>query len=329
MVLLAALLGAAPACAQGGPAEPPAPYAPTPLDQIQSPGSRAMQERSAAAPEAVPGHAGGDVPVAVGPVAAETDDGAVLLSLVARQNRLFAELADDPALDTDPRFEAEATAIARDYEFFLARQPQHLEGLLLYGKYLRRVGQAERALGVFRQADAVNPRLPVVKQMLGNHLAENEQPAEALGFFLQAVQLAPGEPVYHYSVGELIAQYRLELARAGIARTSVLEQQMADAFAEAARLAPQSKDFAYRHAEALLDRLEPDWSGALKVFERLSGMAETPLEREAVALQRARVLGQLGRAAEARTLLAMVREPSLLFSRDQVARDLDAAGPTP
>ena len=51
------------------------------------------------------------------------------------------------------------------------------------GKFLRRVGQEQHAVGYFFEADSINPKLAVVKQQLANYLIEEGRPIDAFPFY--------------------------------------------------------------------------------------------------------------------------------------------------
>ena len=69
------------------------------------------------------------------------------------------------------------------YESYLSDNPSDVTALLLFGKFLRKVGQDDHALGIFLEADSVNPKLAVVKQQIANFLVEKRKAYGCIALF--------------------------------------------------------------------------------------------------------------------------------------------------
>ena len=54
----------------------------------------------------------------------------------------------------------------------LLDNPDDINALLLFGKFLRKTGLHENAISIFLKADQINPNIAVIKQELGNFLVE-------------------------------------------------------------------------------------------------------------------------------------------------------------
>ena len=94
------------------------------------------------------------------------------------------------------------------YRTYLAENPDDLSALILYGKLLRRIGKNDEAFKAFLRADELDPQIAVVKQQIGNHLAETGKGKAALTFTLNAITLEPEVPAYHYALGEILYTFR-------------------------------------------------------------------------------------------------------------------------
>lgn len=207
------------------------------------------------------------------------------------------------------------------YETLLRENPDDLESLLLYGKFLRLVGERELAYKVFLRADKGNPDLAVVKHQLGAHLAENGAFAEALPLLQRAIELAPAEPRYRYDFAEFLAATTTAPALAGIPRET-RDRMMLDHFDKAAALKPAEAGYRWRAAEARYDVAKPDAAEALAKWDALDKDAGTPAEKEVISLHRARWLIALKRTAEARKLIAASKSPQLNATRGRLYDDL-------
>ena len=232
--------------------------------------------------------------------------------------------ADHLVAELHGQFDVMDIAQAGHVQFLrhLFDQPHDVSAYILYGKLLRRVDENEQAFNAFLKADELDPTLAVVKQQIGNHLAEEGKGKAALSFFLQAVDLGPNVPIYHFSLGQIIYDFRNEFISSGIFTRDTLEREMLKAFGKAAKLAPSNFDYQMRMGEAYYDLASPDWKSALIHWNKLREGATTLLQNEILDLHRARTLGKLGRSNEAKVLLVNVRNMALQRSKTQVISEI-------
>lgn len=250
-----------------------------------------------------------------------------LLDIAEREEDFFARVArvDDPA--SNNRLQLRAQRLVGDYEVFLDDNPDSLYGRILFGKFLRKVGQTAYAHEQFLQADAINPEVAVVKQQLANFFAEEGLFPQALANALAAIKLDPGVARYHYALGEMLATYRDSLVAGEVFEPNALDRQLRQAFGEAVRLAPDQRILRIRLAETVYDVGTPDWQQALHRWDALLVDAASPNEREVLTLHRARALAELGRNTEAMAALEQVESPALAASKRTVLDILDSRQP--
>ena len=223
-----------------------------------------------------------------------------------------------------------AQEILSSYESYLEDNSRDVNGLILYGKFLRRMGQARYATGLFLEADKIDPRLAVVKQNIANYLVEEGRLADALPFLLKAVELEPKEPVYHHQLGTFLFLFKEDLLSLGIASVQTNDRNMYEAFRSASKLAPDNFEYKLRYAQSFFDISDPDWDKALGVWQDLRNQArDRPVsEREYLALGEARAMTQLGRGKEAVTILKTITSPSLRATRESLIKELKESGAT-
>jgi tetratricopeptide (TPR) repeat protein len=261
--------------------------------------------------------------------AADSGDSASLLErkllTVARDGeKLFSDMEAGSLTQED--FERKVLQISYRYDELILRDPHNVNTLILYGKFLRRVGQNDVANTMFIHADQLSPDLAVVKQQLGNYLAEQGNYAGALVLYLKAVDLAPREAVYHYGLGELLATYRDKFVADGAFTGTAIDDQILAAFAKAQELDPTCKDFAFRHGEAYYDLGTPRWEEALEEWTKVAARSDlSSYEKDAARLHLARVNCELGRKAEALALLRDDVTPVLQATRARLLRRVSAA----
>ena len=119
-------------------------------------------------------------------------------------------------------------------------------------------GHAPGSAAILLKANQLDPNLPIVKNQLGNYLAEEGEPIEAANYFISAIRLAPNEPLYHYQLGTLLTEARDDFLKSGQWTRAQLDQTMQEAFRHAAELAPDNIAFAYRYAYSFYDLAEPN-----------------------------------------------------------------------
>ena len=245
-----------------------------------------------------------------------------LLDITDTQGKLFHGIETGELKQED--FERRAIALSYRYDELIARDPNNIDVLILYGKYLRRLGQNKQANVFFMHADRLSPNLAVVKQQVGNYLAEEGNYPEALAYYLKAVELAPNEAVYHYGLGELLATFRDKFVADGAFTDESIDAEILKAFAKAVELAPGDKDFAFRHAEAYYDIHNPKWAEALALWQGILERKDlTSYERDAARLHSARINCELGRSKEALALVRDEVDPVLMATRARLLKRIN------
>lgn len=239
-----------------------------------------------------------------------------------KQQALYARLAAEGASLSDPEYDRLINEVATEYHSYISDYPQAVYGYILFGKFLRDTGQYTEANTAFIRANQLDREIAVVKQQIGNYLAEEGEPSLALAYYMAAAELEPNTAVYAYQIGELLYTYRDEFIAEEALEPALLDQQMIHAFAEAHRLNPSNRQLTQRYAEAYFDVGQPDWPNAFKLWQALEFTAKDSTERDWARLQKARVLINMGKPNEAREVLSEVNEPGLQPARQQLLNQL-------
>lgn len=257
---------------------------------------------------------------------AETMAEKTLREIVERQKAALAraEAAGDEL--NEAQFKAEMQQIALSYDVLLQGSPDFVPAYVAYAQLLDRVGMAKEAVALLLKANKLDDRIPLVKNQLAKHLAEDGKPVEALPWLMAATDLAPNEPLYHYHLGTLLHEARDDFLAAGQFTRPALDRAMLAAFRRAAELAPDNFGYSYRAAEAHYDLEKPDWTAALKDWAALEERAKPGVEKETMRLHAANVLLKQGDRERAGALLALVTEP-VLAKQKQTLLDQLAAPP--
>lgn len=250
-----------------------------------------------------------------------------LNEIAQHQKAIFADaVAQGKALD-NAAFQDQVEQLTREYESLLRDNPQYANGFACYGYMLWKVGLKKQAVAILLKANQMDPNIPLVKNELGNYLAEDGKPLQAVNYFLAAIKLEPKEPLYHYQLGVLLAEARDDFLRSGEWTVDSLDHAMLEAFRNAAELAPDRIEFTYKYAESFYYTKDPDWPAALKAWQGLEAKGQSEIERETMRLQEANVLIFMGRNDQARKVLDTVTDPAAAEQKQKlVARMAPDAG---
>ena len=245
-----------------------------------------------------------------------------LKKIVERQKEVFAEAVKQGDKLDEGSFRQQVQSITHDYELLLRNNPQFAAGFAAYGYMLSKVDMRKEAMAMLLKANQLDPDIALVKNQLGNLLAEEGKPMQAAAYFLAAIKLEPNEPLYHYQLGTLLVEARDDFLKSGEWTRASLDGAMHDAFRQAAELAPERFEFAYRYAESFYDLEKPDWDKALKTWSALEEKAGTKIERQMMRLHAANICLKLGREEHARALLQTIDEPNLQGQKEKLVAQL-------
>jgi tetratricopeptide (TPR) repeat protein len=245
-----------------------------------------------------------------------------LKQIVQRQQTVFAEAAKADDNADESRLRSQLQEISRSYERLLQDNPKFAAGFAAYGYLLGKVDMRKESTAMLLKANQLDPDIPLVKNQLGNYLAEEGKPLEAVNYFLAAIKLAPKEPLYHYQLGTLLAEAHDDFIKSGAWTRAAVEEGAQTAFRLAAELAPDRFEFVYRYAESFYDLEKPDWDAALKLWGSLEEKAPTEVERQTMRLHAANIFLKQGKADHARALLETIVEPSLQPQKQKLVAQL-------
>ena len=307
----------APALALAADAPPIAP--PADLPAIPAEPAVATPAKVEATPEQPPPEPAA-IPAKTEPSLAQRE----LQALITRQQLLLATAAtkeNNPNFDEE-NLRAKMQDLVFDYDAYLKKYPDLAAGYAAYGVLLGKIDMRRQSAAMLLKANQLDPNLPLVKNQLGNYLAEDGKPLEALSYFLSAIKLDPNEPLYHYQLGTLLTEARDDFLKSGEWQRPALDRAMREAFRRAAELAPNRIEFTYRYGESFYDLATPDWDEALKVWGALEERLKPGLEQETVRLHAANILIAQGKFDHARALLATVTAEPLTKQKEKLVAQL-------
>jgi tetratricopeptide (TPR) repeat protein len=134
--------------------------------------------------------------------ASESATERTLKGIVARQKILLAQAAETNDKLDEESLKVQLTQLTHEYQLLILTSPDFAEAYASYGYLLSKLGQNSEAMKQLLKADHLDPTIALVKNQLGNALAENGKPLEAINYFQAAEQLAPEELGYAYRYAE-------------------------------------------------------------------------------------------------------------------------------
>lgn len=248
-----------------------------------------------------------------------------LRQLVEQQHALIAKMTEAGDKYDPAHYQVRMQQLCQGYESLLQDNPEFAAGYAAYGYLLGKIGMERESAVMLLKANQYDADIPLVKNQLGNYLAEHGRPLEAVSYYLAAIKLVPEEPLYHYQLGTLLHESRDDFIKSGEWTKDSLDRAMHEAFRKAAELAPDRIEFAYRHAESFYDLENPDWEAALAAWAALEEKAENPVERQTMRLHAANICIKMEKYDHARALLASVTEPDLEEHKQKLIAQLPAA----
>lgn len=241
-----------------------------------------------------------------------------LKKIVERQKEIFAAAEKQGDKVDESWLKQQLQSVMHDYELLLRNNGTFAAGFAAYGYFLTKFDMKKEATAMLLKANQLDPDIALVKNQLGNVLAEDGKPLQAVAYYLAAIKLEPNEPLYHYQLGTLLAEARDEFLKSGQWTRAALDEAMHGSFKRAMELDPERFELAYRYAESFYDLEKPDWETALKQWSALEEKATTAIERQTMRLHAANVLLKQGKRVHARMLLATVDEPKLQGQKERL-----------
>ena len=262
------------------------------------------------------------------PAWVQADDAAAetkLKELVARQKATLAQVENAGENVDQENLRAQLQQICNDYDVLLRQNPRFAPAYVAYGLLLGKIDNRKESIGMLLKANALDKELPVVKNQLGNYLAEEGKPIEAMNYFLAAIQLDPKEPLYHYQLGTLITEARDDFLKTGQWTRAQLDKTMQEAFLQATLNAPDDWRYAYRYGLSFYDLEAPEWETALQFWKDFEKKLKPGVEQQTCHLHQAKVLVAQHHLDEARATLETVTEAILAKQKEKLVAELTAS----
>ncbi len=251
----------------------------------------------------------------------------ILKELNVREQEAYDEYSRAIEKADVERVQTKLQGIVSDYERLVKAAPEYAPAFVSYGLMLHRVGERDASNAMFVKADELDPTIPVVKNQLGNYMAEEGEFTEALGFYLMATELDPDEPLYHHQIGNLMHAYRKLFVAEKMYDNKSLDLLMQENFRKSVELAPDHWQYRLRYAQSFFDVTKPDWIKALEQWQELVLQAPGEFEKQMSQLYMAKTRYELQHHTAARKILKKIDHPNLDRSKQELIDLLDTHFP--
>lgn len=187
-----------------------------------------------------------------------------------------------------------------------AKYPQDVTIKNGHAEFLWNVGEHNRAVKLWQEAEKLDPNNGAVLFHLGGNAVAIGDAKKAADYYARAVKSAPTNAGYHFSYANVVFLFRHDLHDAAHPESDSLIDEALKHFGEAARLDPMNAEYARGFAETYYSAPQPDWREALKAWQHFYDISA---QKDFALLNLARVHLKLGNKPEARAALAQVQDP--------------------
>lgn len=257
----------------------------------------------------------------------ETMAAYILKSLNEREQAAYAKYERAMAKEDIEAIRDDLQSIVDGYDKLIGAAPEFAPAFTSYGMMLMRIGEREAAAAMFTRADELDPNIPLVKNQIGNYLAEEGKYAEALGFYLMATRLEPKEPLYLLQIGNLLVSYKNFFVDDKMYEPDTIDLKIQELFRNAAMLAPHDMRYRLRYAQSFFDIARPDWEAGIEEWQQLVDLAEEEADKQLIKLYMARARFEMGHHSAARKILKQIDHPDLEKSKSSLIDQLNEKHP--
>ena len=248
-----------------------------------------------------------------------------LMDIIKAQEELFS----DPnilemGIHSQSELNSRATRVNSMWKTYFLSNPNDVEALVLYGKFLRKIGKSTMAYETFKQADKLNPSIAVVKQQLSAIEAEEAQFEQAFKHIKQALTLEPNNSTYLTQAAYIIVGGKKHIVGKFISPED-FDEMLVRCYKIPSQQNPKNRAAKLRYAQSFYDLHKPDWQKALAVWNEVLDMSSLNIERQVAKANIARVLVELNRDDEAEKILNDVNAQSLQRAKQLLLKEIKSA----
>jgi tetratricopeptide (TPR) repeat protein len=251
----------------------------------------------------------------------------MLKRLGEREAAAFESYQKAMATEDVRSIEAELQSIVDGYEKLIGAAKEYSPVYISFGMFLHRTGERKASNAMLMRADQLDPYHAIVKNQLGNYLAEEGKYDQALAFYQMAIDLDANEPLYHYQTGNLLFEYKRFFIDDKLFLPDSFDLQMQESFRTAALLAPTHLPYRLRYAQSFFDVSRPNWEAGIEEWQQLVEFPGDPTQKQLMELYMARARFEAGPHTAARKIIKGINRTELQKSKENLLAMINAKHP--
>lgn len=217
--------------------------------------------------------------------------------------------------------------VRKEYEDFLKRHPEHVNGHIAFGSFLNDTQDEESAVAQWDTARQLAPTNPAPWDNLANYYGARGPVKKAFEYYEKAISLDPKEAVYYHNLAATVYLFRPDARE----YYHLTEQQVFDKslelYRKAIALTPNDFILFSDYAESFYGTNPPRWKDGLEAWTQALKVAHDEVERQGVYIHLARINIRLGNFEAAQERLNAVTAPQYAGLKRTLTRNLREAEP--
>jgi tetratricopeptide (TPR) repeat protein len=231
----------------------------------------------------------------------------------------------NPKATLHMRIQQRLDAVRREYENFLQRHPDHVNGHLAYGSFLNDTHDEDGAVSHWDTARRLAPKNPAPWNNLANYYGHRGPVQKAFEYYAKAIELDPNESVYYHNLAVTVYMFRKDAGEYfKLTEPEVFDKSL-DLYRQAIKLAPDDFVLFSDYAESFYGTNPPRWKDGLEAWTQALKIAHDEDELEGVYIHLARINLKLGRFDDARMRLSGVTNQEYATLKNRIMKNLNQA----
>ncbi len=240
-----------------------------------------------------------------------------LFEIISEQNHLLenykGEITDKLQL---AQMNTKYKKLVSRWQNYISQYPNDKDAIIIYGKFLRAVGEFSLAYSAFLEVDKLDPNIAVVKQQLATFQGDYGMHKEAFENLNKAIELDAEVAIYYYQLAELLCVYYKDFEN--IYKNQELNELIESNFKKAIELDPKNSHLYWRYAQSFYEQSDANWENALQAWNAVEAFVFINIDKNNVLVNKARVLIELYRDDEAMQILEKIDTPSLQKNKNRL-----------
>jgi tetratricopeptide (TPR) repeat protein len=231
----------------------------------------------------------------------------------------------DPKVTLHLKIQHRLEAVRHEYENFLQKHPDHVNGHLAFGSFLNDIHDEDGAVNHWDTARRLAPRNPAAWNNLANYYGHRGPLTNAFEYYAKAIELDPNESVYYHNLAVTIYLFRKDAGEYFKLTEAEVFDKALELYREAIKLAPDDFVLYSDYAECFYGTNPPRWKDGLEAWTGALKIAHDEDELEGVYIHLARINLKLGNYDQVRMRLSGVTNQEYAILKNRILANLNEA----